>query len=79
MRDASVALESKDFTGAIAKLELAVELRPDFPQLLLDLAGAQAGGTLPFTGIPVWVPLLAGLGLLSCGYMLLRWKGRTSA
>ena len=23
--------------------------------------------------------LLAGLGLLSCGYMLLRWKGRTSA
>jgi sugar lactone lactonase YvrE len=42
-RDASVALESKDFTGAIAKLELAVELRPDFPQLLLDLAGAQAG------------------------------------
>jgi hypothetical protein len=34
---------------------------------------------LPFTGIPVWVPLLAGLGLLSCGYILLRWKGRTSA
>jgi hypothetical protein len=43
------------------------------------VAGAQVGGTLPFTGIPVWVPLLAGLGLLSCGYTLLRWKGRTSA
>jgi hypothetical protein len=43
------------------------------------VAGAQAGGTLPFTGLSVWIPLLAGLGLLSCGYMLLRWKRRTSA
>jgi hypothetical protein len=43
------------------------------------VSGAEAGGELPFTGMPVWIPLLAGLGLLSCGYVLIRWKGRTSA
>jgi hypothetical protein len=43
------------------------------------VSGAEAGGELPFTGLSVWIPLLAGLGLLSCGYMLIRWKGRTSA
>jgi hypothetical protein len=43
------------------------------------VSGAEAGGELPFTGFTVWIPLLAGLALLSCGYMLLRWKGRTNA
>jgi hypothetical protein len=41
--------------------------------------GAQAAGELPFTGLPVWIPLLAGLGLLGGGYMVLRWRVRTSA
>src|SRR5919201_613358 len=41
--------------------------------------GAQAAGELPFTGLPVWIPLLAGLGLLGGGYMVLRWRARTSA
>jgi hypothetical protein len=42
-RAAEAAIEAKDFEGAIAKLESAVELRPDFPQLLIDLARAYAG------------------------------------
>jgi LPXTG-motif cell wall-anchored protein len=36
------------------------------------VAGTQAGGELPFTGLPVWVPLLAGAALLSGGALLLR-------
>jgi LPXTG-motif cell wall-anchored protein len=36
------------------------------------VAGVQAGGELPFTGLPVWVPLLAGAALLSGGALLLR-------
>jgi hypothetical protein len=42
-------------------------------------AGAEAGGELPFTGLSVWIPLLAGAGLLAAGYTLLRRKARTSA
>jgi LPXTG-motif cell wall-anchored protein len=38
------------------------------------VAGAQTGGELPFTGLPVWVPLLAGAALLSGGALLLRRK-----
>jgi sugar lactone lactonase YvrE len=44
-RAAGTALEAGDFEGAIAKLESAVELRPDFPQLLIDLARAQTGAS----------------------------------
>jgi hypothetical protein len=36
------------------------------------VAGAQAGGELPFTGLPVWIPLLAAAALLSGGALLLR-------
>jgi len=36
------------------------------------VAGAQTSGELPFTGLPVWVPLLAGAALLSGGALLLR-------
>jgi hypothetical protein len=43
------------------------------------VAGAQAAGELPFTGLPVWIPIVAGLGLLGFGYMLLRWKARLNA
>jgi hypothetical protein len=43
------------------------------------VAGAQAAAQLPFTGLPVWMPLLLGLGLLGLGYVLLRRKARTSA
>jgi sugar lactone lactonase YvrE len=42
-REASAAIEAKNFEVAVSKLEHAVELRPDFPQLLLDLAQAQTG------------------------------------
>ena len=42
-REASAAIEAKDFAAAVSKLETAVELRPDFPQPLLDLAQAQVG------------------------------------
>jgi hypothetical protein len=42
-RDASAAMEAKDFATAVTKLQLALELRPDFPQVLLDLARAQVG------------------------------------
>jgi hypothetical protein len=36
------------------------------------VAGAQTSGELPFTGLPVWVPLLAAAALLSGGALLLR-------
>jgi sugar lactone lactonase YvrE len=42
-RDASAAMEAREYATAVSKLEQAVELRPDFPQLLLDLAQAQTG------------------------------------
>jgi hypothetical protein len=38
------------------------------------VAGAQTGGQLPFTGLPVWVPLLVGAALLFGGALLLRRK-----
>jgi hypothetical protein len=36
------------------------------------VAGVQAGGELPFTGLPVWIPLLAAAALVSGGALLLR-------
>ena len=42
-RDGNAAIDSNDFANAVAKLESAVELRPDFPQLHLDLARARVG------------------------------------
>lgn len=45
-RDAAVAIEARDFAAAAGKLEAAVALRPDFPQLQLDLATAQTGAGL---------------------------------
>jgi hypothetical protein len=42
-RTAEAALAANDFEAAISKLESAVDLRPDFPQLLIDLARAQVG------------------------------------
>ena len=38
------------------------------------VAGAQTGGELPFTGLPVWIPLLMTAALLSGGALLLRRK-----
>ena len=38
------------------------------------VAGVQTGGELPFTGLPVWIPLLAAAALLSVGALLLRRK-----
>lgn len=42
-REAAGMIEAKEFAPAVEKLEAANGLRPDFPQLLLDLASAQAG------------------------------------
>jgi hypothetical protein len=36
------------------------------------VAGTQAGGELPFTGLPIWVPLLLAGGLIGAGAFLLR-------
>ena len=36
------------------------------------VAGAQVGGELPFTGLPVWVPLLVGAALVFGGALLFR-------
>jgi uncharacterized membrane protein YgcG len=36
------------------------------------VAGVQTGGELPFTGLPVWIPLLAAAALVSGGALLLR-------
>jgi hypothetical protein len=40
-REATLAMEAGNVAAALASLETAVELRPDFPRLLLDLAQAQ--------------------------------------
>jgi hypothetical protein len=42
-RDAAVAMEARDSGVGVSKLETAIALRPDFPQLHLDLAVAQTG------------------------------------
>lgn len=44
-RAAETAMEARDFEAAIAQLETAVELRPDFPQLWVDFARAQVGAS----------------------------------
>lgn len=42
-REAAALVEAKEFVPAVEKLAAAIGLRPDFPQLQLDLASAQAG------------------------------------
>lgn len=41
-------------------------------------AGGQAG-ELPFTGLPVWIPALAAVALLTAGFALLRRRAPTDA
>jgi hypothetical protein len=41
-------------------------------------APTPTGGNLPFTGLPVWVPLLVAFALLGSGFVLLRRKGHVS-
>ena len=36
--------------------------------------GAETGGELPFTGLPVWIPVLLAFALLGSGGFLLRRK-----
>jgi hypothetical protein len=40
------------------------------------VGGAGAGGELPFTGLPVWIPAVAAAALLASGFLLLRRRGR---
>lgn len=42
-QQAATLLEARDYAAAAEKLEAAIGLRPDFPQLHLDLAAARAG------------------------------------
>lgn len=42
-REAAALVDAKEFAPAVEKLRAAIVLRPDFPQLQLDLAVAQAG------------------------------------
>jgi hypothetical protein len=42
-------------------------------------AGAEASGELPFTGLPVWIPILLAGTLLASGAFLLRRKGGEGA
>ena len=35
-------------------------------------AGTPSGGNLPFTGLPVWMPLLAAAAMLGSGIFLIR-------
>jgi hypothetical protein len=39
---------------------------------VLGTAGAVAGRTLPFTGFPLWIAVLAAAGLLGAGIVLRR-------
>jgi hypothetical protein len=40
---------------------------------------SSAGGDLPFTGLPIWLPVLAGGLLISVGYRLLKRRARSGA
>jgi hypothetical protein len=37
-------------------------------------SGGETGGALPFTGLPIWIPVLLAAGLLASGGLLLRRK-----
>ena len=39
-----------------------------------SVAGAETGGELPFTGLPVWLLLLLAGGLIGAGAFILRRK-----
>jgi hypothetical protein len=45
----------------------------------VGVGGEQAGqaGALPFTGLPVWIPALAAVALLTAGFALLRRRAPT--
>jgi hypothetical protein len=40
---------------------------------------SSAGGDLPFTGLPIWLPVLAGGLLIGVGYRLLKRRARSGA
>jgi hypothetical protein len=40
---------------------------------------SSAGGNLPFTGLPIWLPVLAGGLLIGVGYRLLKRRARSGA
>jgi hypothetical protein len=42
------------------------------PAGVLSATGAIGGGTLPFTGFPIWVVVLIALALIGLGLMLRR-------
>ncbi len=45
---------------------------------VLSATGATGGGTLPFTGFPIWVVVLIALALIVLGVMLRRRTGPSS-
>src|SRR5687768_12817030 len=63
-REAVTAVEARDFASAVSKLEAAVELRPDIPQLHLDLAAALVSAERVEDGIAA-LDRFAKLGLHS--------------
>jgi sugar lactone lactonase YvrE len=63
-REGATAAESKDYATYLAKMEAAVELRPDFPRMLVNLAAAQLAAERPDDAITT-LERLAALGLNS--------------
>ncbi len=61
VRESAAAAEAGDAAGRLAKLEAAAELRPDFPQVLLDLAEAQVAADQPEAAVAT-LRRFAGLG-----------------
>jgi len=45
---------------------------------LLSSTGAVGGGTLPFTGFPIWIVMLIALALIAVGVTLRRRSGAPS-
>ncbi len=60
-REGAVAAEADDKPGYLAKMEAAAALRPDFPRILVNLAGAQVANGQPDAALAT-LNRLAALG-----------------
>jgi hypothetical protein len=79
VRGRQATLDRRDVSRPIAAREQRPSGEPDESGVLgatKQLAGRTLTGSLPFTGLPLWVGLLCGLGLLAAAAAAMRAQGR---